>query len=86
MEIDAETGGILYPCQWSYRVIGRDREGVRRAVEEILGEREFLLYYSRGSHAGKYHSWNIDLVVRDQGERNALFGQFKDHPAVIMVI
>ena len=86
MEIDRETGGIVYPCQWSYRVIGPDREEVRQAVEVTLGEREFLLYYSRASSGGKYHSWNVDLVVRDEEDRNALFGQFKSHPAVIMVI
>ncbi len=86
MEIDRESGGIVYPCQWSYRVIGGDREGVRQAVEAILGEREFLLYYSKASSGGKYHSWSVDLVVGDEEERNALFARLKSHPAVVMVI
>ena len=86
MESKREKGEIVYPCQWSYRVIGRDREGVRQAVELILGEREFLLYYSKASSGGKYHSWNIDLVVCDEEERNTLFVRLKDHPAVLMVI
>lgn len=86
IEIDSESGGIVYPCQWSYRVIGRDRDGVRQAVESVLGEREFLLYYSKASSGGKYHSWNVDLVVRDEEERNALFGRFRSHPVVVMVI
>lgn len=86
MEIDAKKGGIVYPCQWSYRVIGRDREGVREAVEVVLGDREFLLYYARSSSGGKYHSWQIDLVVRDEGERNDLFARIKGHPAVTLVI
>ena len=86
MQIDRENGAIVYPCQWSYRVIGRDREGVRAAVEEVLAGREFLLYYSKSSIGGNYHSWHIDLVVGDEDERNDLFCQFKNHPAVIMVI
>jgi len=86
MEIDRENGVIVYPCQWSYRVIGQDRDGVREAVEAILSGREFLLFYSKGSTGGKYHSWNIDLVVRDEVERNELFALFKSHPAVVMVI
>jgi len=86
MEIDQSTGKIVYPCQWSYRVIGRDKEGVREAVEAILCNREFLLYYSKGSTGGKFHSWNVDLVVRDEGERNDLFAQLKGHSAVTMVI
>lgn len=86
MQIDKETGAIVYPCQWSYRVIGRDREGVRGAVEGVLSGREFLLYYSKSSTGGKYHSWNIDLVVGDEEERNAIFAQLSNHPAVMMVI
>lgn len=86
MRIDTENGAIVYPCPWSYRVIGRDREGVRAAVEAILCDREFLLYYSKGSTGGKFHSWNIDLVVGDEAERNELFACLKGHPAVTMVI
>lgn len=86
MQIDTENGCIVYPCQWSYRVIGRDREGVREAVEGVLRGKEFLLYYSKGSAGGNYHSWHVDLVVCDEAERNTLFGQLKEHPAVLMVI
>lgn len=86
MQIDRENGVIIYPCQWSYRVIGRDREAVREAVETVLAGREFLLYYSKASTGGKFHSWHIDLVVVDETERNHLFCQLKGHPAVIMVI
>lgn len=86
MQIDTENGCIVYPCQWSYRVIGPDREAVREAVEDVLSGREFLLYYSKSSVGGKYHSWHIDLVVCDEEERNQLFGQLKSHSAVMMVI
>lgn len=86
METGTNTNVIDYPCQWTYRVIGPDREGVREAVEAILCDREFLLCYSRSSAGGKYHSWNIDIVVGDEVERNELFAQFKGHPAVIMVV
>lgn len=86
MQIDTENGCVAYPCQWSYRVIGQDREDVRAAVEAVLSGREFLLYYSKSSAGGKYHSWHIDLVVCDEEERNLLFGQLKGHPAVLMVI
>jgi putative lipoic acid-binding regulatory protein len=45
-----------------------------------------LLYYSKSSTGGKYHSWNIDLVVGDEEERNAIFAQLSNHSAVMMVI
>lgn len=86
MQIDREKGVIVYPCQWSYRVIGQHRERVRLAVEAVLCGREFLLYYAKSSSGGKYHSWHIDLVVGDEEERNHLFRQLKSHPAVMMVL
>lgn len=86
MENDSEKFAIVYPCQWSYRVIGGDRDGVRLAVETVLAGREFLLYYAKASTGGKYHSWHIDLVVQDEEERNRIFVQLKQQPAIIMVI
>jgi len=86
MRIDRERGGIVYPCQWTYRVIGREREVVREAVELLLAGREFLLTAAKVSSGGKYHSWHIELVVRDEEERNTLFCRFKEHPAVVMVL
>lgn len=86
VRIDRESGGIVYPCPWTYRVIGREREVVREAVERLLAGREFLLTAARASSGGKYQSWNIEVVVRDEEERNALFCRFKEHPAVVLVL
>lgn len=86
MQCETEEGVILYPCLWAYRVIGRQREGVREAVESVLDGREFLLTYARASSKGNYHSWHVELVVGDEVERDILFGQLKRHPAVMMVI
>jgi hypothetical protein len=81
-----EEGVIEYPCLWAYRVIGREREGGREAVEAILGDREFLLTYARASSKGNYHSWHVELVVSAEEERDTLFALLKGHPAVMMVI
>jgi len=86
MQIERKKGIVDYPCQWSYRVIGKDLDDVRHAVESILGGREFLLHSAKGSSGGKYHSWQLDLEVRDEEERNGIFVQIKCLPQVIMVI
>jgi hypothetical protein len=83
---EREEGVIAYPCLWAYRVIGREREGVREAVEAVFGNREFLLTYARASSKGNYHSWHVETVVADEVERDLLFGRLKGHPAVMMVI
>ena len=77
---------IEYPCRWSYRVIGRDKELVRGAVETVIVDKEYLLTYSNRSRTGKYHSWNVELVVESQLERDTLFVMLKEHPEVKMVI
>ncbi len=77
---------INYPCEWSFKVIGPDRQLVRSAAEKVMAQREYLLQYSKGSKTGKYHSWNIDLVVKSEEERNMIFSQLKSHSAVTMVI
>jgi putative lipoic acid-binding regulatory protein len=77
---------INYPCEWSFKVIGADKQLVRNAAEIVMEQREYLLHYSRGSRTGKYHSWNIDLVVKDENERNRIFADLKSHTAITMVI
>lgn len=81
-----EKPEIAYPCQWSYKVIGSDREAVRLAVEYILEGREYILVYSHQSRTGRYHSWSIDLVVASEDERNLLFAAFKNHLDIKIVI
>lgn len=77
---------IVYPCQWSYKVIGPDKEAARLAVEDILAGREYLLVYANMSRTGKYHSWSVETVVASENERNFLFTALKSHGDVKMVI
>lgn len=86
MRNDSPKTGIDYPCQWTFRVIGRDRDGVRAALEAAAEGRAYLLLYANSSSGGKYHSWNIELTVTDEAERNALFLRFRALPSVVMVI
>lgn len=85
---DATGGGLAleYPCPWVYKVIGADGEQLRIAIGEILGERERLVTPSRTSRSGKYQSLDVEVVVRDEADRNAFYAAFKGHAAVIMVL
>ena len=77
---------IQYPCQWTYKIIGFERETVRDVAEAVFYEKQYLLTYSKQSRTGKYHSWAIDVVVDSPEERDGLFLQLKASPAVKMVI
>ncbi len=76
---------INYPCQWSYKIIGHDKELVRDAAESVFEGKQYLLTYSKSSRTGKYHSWAAELVVDSEVMRNSLFQALQKHPDVKMV-
>ncbi len=85
---------IEYPCRWSYKMIGSEEEAVARAARECVGlclglepgPRDMKLSLSRKSGGGKYVSWNLQLRVDSQAERDELFTALADHPAIRIVI
>lgn len=64
---------INYPCPWLFKVIGVDRPAVAAAVAEVVGGAEHLLTYSHSSSGGKYHSFNLELVVESEAHRDRLY-------------
>lgn len=88
MMMDQTDGRLVleYPCAWTYKLIGADGEGLRAAIVEMMGGREHLVTPSRMSRSGKYQSLDVEVVVRDEAERNAFYTGFKGHPAVVMVL
>lgn len=85
---------ITYPCPWTYKVIGKDEDDLRRAVKVMLtvcldrdsGDRAWELSRSRTSGGGKYVSLTLTLTVVGKEERNALYAGLKDCPEIVMVI
>ena len=77
---------IVYPCTWSYRVIGPSRDMVKAAIISILSEKKHSIHYANASRTGKYHSWSVSLEVENEDERNALFIDLKNHPHIKIVI
>jgi uncharacterized protein len=77
---------IEYPTQWGYRLIGPDPEAVQQAVLEIVGTQEHQLSSSNRSANGKYYSFALELVVRDEAYRLELFETFKAHAAIVYVL
>ena len=81
-----ERPEIKYPCEWSFTIIGIDKQLLRDAAELVMEKREYILQYSKSSRTGKYHSWSVDLVVSDEGDRNEVYSRLKSHIDVKMVI
>ncbi len=64
---------IDYPCPWLFKVIGGDRSALAAAIAEVVGERQHLLTYSNTSSSGKYHSFNLEVVVESESHRDELY-------------
>ena len=83
-----DTGRLQlnYPCTWLYKVIGMDQQQVRRAILQIVKNRPCEIGISNTSSSGKYICLNLELVVEDEEDRNALYLDLKAHPHVKIVL
>ncbi|PID26546.1 MAG: DUF493 domain-containing protein [Candidatus Cloacimonadota bacterium] len=68
-----EKPKIDYPCEWSYTIITTDSDGMMKEVENLLGGKEYILTLSKKSSKGKYTSYNLTIMVKDEEERNSYF-------------
>jgi putative lipoic acid-binding regulatory protein len=77
---------IEYPCRWSYRIIGADEERLRAAASQVVGDAPHSLARGRESSGGKYRSLELDVLLRDEEHRLALFEALGEHPDVRFVL
>ena len=77
---------IEYPTQWGFKLIGRDKDKLKKVIKEIMGDKEHLCSEGNSSKNGKFHSYNASCQVDSQEERDRIFKAFQDHNDVDMVI
>ena len=77
---------LEYPCSWSYKLIGHEKEAIQKAIHEVILEREHNLAHSNNSKTGKYVSMNLDLVIQNEDERNFIYEALKAHQNIKMVL
>jgi putative lipoic acid-binding regulatory protein len=77
---------VVYPCWWTYALIGPDEETLRLAVGDVAKGEKFTVKFSKASETKKYVSLHVDLWVDSAEKRDRLFQAFKTHPQVRMVL
>lgn len=75
-----------YPCSWTYKLIGHEKEAIQKAIHEVILEREHSLTHSNASKTGKYVSMNLDLVITNEDERTFIYEALKAHQNIKMVL
>jgi hypothetical protein len=77
---------LSYPCRWTYKIIGDDEDALRSAAAEIVRAREHTISLSRRSARRTYCCLNVEVLVRDERGRLAIYEALREHPAVRMVL
>ena len=77
---------LTYPCSWSYKLIGYEKEAIQKAILDVISKKEHDLTHSNASKTGKYVSMNLDLVIQNEDERNFIFDALKKHQNIKMVL
>ncbi len=83
---EKERPEIDYPCTWQYKVIGKDKYLLEKAIHDICAPTPVTISFSNASSSGKYFSLNAELTVQDEPMRDTLFAAFQNHSDVTMVI
>jgi len=77
---------LTYPCSWTYKLIGYEKEAIQKAIHEVILDREHSLTHSNKSKTGKYVSMNLDLIIHNEDERNFIYEALKAHQHIKMVL
>jgi putative lipoic acid-binding regulatory protein len=77
---------VEYPCAWSFRIIGKDRELMQCAVAAYMKETEYLLRTSNTSRSGKYVSLNLETVVLNEDVRDQIYVDLKNLSCIKLVL
>lgn len=76
---------VTYPCQWSYRVIGKDEEKLRAVISNLISS-QHTIEYSKQSRAGKYCSLNVTVEVHSEENRLSIHESLKNHQDIQIVL
>ena len=86
IDLSKEKLELNYPCNWTYKVIGKNENDIKSAVKEILDQREYKLKVSKASAKGKFLSFTLDLLVHNEDDRKTLYDILCNHEKIKMVL
>ena len=77
---------INYPCEWDYRIIGKNVEEMLSAIDNAATGLDYEVKPSNVSKNGRYFSLNLKLIVFSEEERDLIFQNLEKNENIIMVI
>ncbi|KAA3658937.1 MAG: DUF493 domain-containing protein [Calditrichaeota bacterium] len=77
---------IEYPCVWNYKLIGKEADALRDAVEEVVNKENFLLSLSNKSTKGNFTSFNLAVKVEDEAHRLDVYQRLKNLTEIAIIL
>lgn len=77
---------IVYPCIWSYKVIGEEADLLRQAILLACAPHPVKIAAGRSSRGGRYHSLEATIEIGDEQTRLTIFERLQNHPAVKILL
>jgi len=77
---------ILYPCQWTFKVIGWNEKDVIAAIKEVIEPAQYQISPSKTSRQGTYVSLDLSLRVISEEARNRIYRDLADRPQIKIVM
>ncbi len=77
---------ITYPCEWAFKVIGRDADKILAAIKDAVLGIEYDVIPSNISKNDKYLSLNLKLIVPNETVRNLIYEKLGNNPDIKFVL
>jgi putative lipoic acid-binding regulatory protein len=81
-----EKPEIVYPCRWSYKVIGKNPDLLQQAIVSSCMGVSVTITPSHASSRGTYISLNAELTVENEKMRLLIYQALTQHPDVKLVL
>ena len=74
---------VEYPREWEFCLFGKDKERLRKAINECVIER---ISHKDSKSNGKYCTQKVKVYVESEKARNELYEKFKNHPEINYIL
>ncbi|PIF04211.1 MAG: DUF493 domain-containing protein [Arcobacter sp.] len=75
-----------YPCNWTYKLVIRQEQNIKKIIQEVLEQREHGVKPSKTSKEGKFKSYTLEVLVHNDEDRKALYEVLSDHEHIKMIV
>ena len=86
LDSNSERPELNYPCEWIYKVIGKDVNKLIEAIEHASLELEYEVTPSNISKNENYISLNFKVTVPSEAARDIIYQKLNNNKDVIMVL